>query len=77
MGFTVTVDPDLCIGSGDCVRLVPRAFQIDEASGVSVTLPGADAEPLDLVLQAAMGCQVQAIRVVADDGTVLHESNGG
>jgi ferredoxin len=77
MGFSVSVDPDLCIGSGDCVRLVPLAFQIDETRGVSVPLAGASSQALDRILEAATGCQVQAIRVVADDGTVLHASNGG
>ena len=38
----VTVDPDLCIGTGDCWRLVPDAFQLDEARGVSVPKPGAE-----------------------------------
>lgn len=77
MSVNVSVDPDLCIGSGDCVRLVPGAFQIDESQGVSLPLPGASAESVDLLVQAAMQCPTQAICVVADDGTVLHASNGG
>ena len=75
MGLQVSVDPELCIGSGDCVRLVPDAFVIDESLGVSVPLDGVADADRDLVLQAAMGCPTQAIRVVAQDGTVLHESN--
>jgi ferredoxin len=74
MGLEVTVDPDLCIGSGDCVRLAPHAFAIDEGSGVSVPQAGAAGADRDLLLEAAMGCPTQAIRVVAD-GVVLHESN--
>ncbi len=76
MGLEVTVDPDLCIGSGDCVRLVPQAFVIDESLGVSVALPGATDLDRELVLLAATGCPTQAIRVMAD-GAVVHESNGG
>ena len=75
MTIEVTVDPDLCIGSGDCVRLLPSAFRIDEASGVSVPLPGAgDADP-EILRQAAYACPTQSIRLVASDGTVIHESN--
>jgi ferredoxin len=71
----VHVDPDLCIGSGDCVNLVPTAFRLDEGQGVSVALDGArDIDPARLVT-AARGCPTQAIRVVVD-GVVIHASNG-
>ncbi|MGK2850603.1 MAG: ferredoxin [Candidatus Limnocylindrales bacterium] len=64
MDVEVTVDPDLCIGSGDCARLVPTAFRIDETLGVSVPLAGAaSADPIAL-RQAARGCPTQAIRIV-------------
>jgi ferredoxin len=75
--FEISVDPDLCVGSGDCVRLSPRAFQIDEPRGVSVAQADAPDEPLELILEAAIGCPTQAIRVVTEDGHVLHASNGG
>jgi ferredoxin len=74
MTIEVTVDPELCIGSGDCVRLVPAAFEIDESQGVSVPLAGAATSDVDQLVRAAMGCPTQAIRVVVD-GEVLHESN--
>lgn len=74
MGVEVSVDPDLCIGSGDCVRLVPTAFRIDDDQGVSIALPGAATTNVDMLVQAAYGCPTQAIRVV-HDGVVLHDSN--
>lgn len=75
MEVLVSVDPDLCIGSGDCVNLIPEAFRLDEERGVSVALDAArDADPTRLVA-AARGCPTQAIRVVVD-GVVLHASNG-
>jgi ferredoxin len=77
MRVTVSIDPEICIGSGDCVRLLPKAFQLREDLGVSVPLPGAADEDVDLLVRAAFGCPSQAIRVVAADGTVLHEANGG
>jgi ferredoxin len=75
MGLEASVDPDLCIGSGDCVARVPLAFVIDDAAGVAVVTPAAVTAPRDDLLQAAMVCPTQAIRVV-EDGVVLHASNG-
>lgn len=75
MTIEVTVDPDLCIGSGDCVRIAPKAFQIDEAAGVSVPLAGAGDIDVELLLRAVRTCPTQSIRVVAPDGQVVRESN--
>lgn len=59
----VTVDPDLCIGTGDCVRLVPTAFRIDPAKGVSVPQPAAAATDRALLDEAAFNCPTRAISV--------------
>lgn len=75
MTLEVKVDPDLCIGSGDCVRIAPRAFRIDEAAGVSRPLPGAGDEDELVLVDAARTCPTQSIRLVAADGRVVHESN--
>lgn len=76
MGFQVTVDPELCIGSGDCVRVLPEAFRIDDRIGVSVAQPGATIADEPSLLAAAQGCPTQAIRVIDANGTVLHAANG-
>ncbi len=57
----VTVDPELCIGSGDCIRIAPAAFVLDEERGVSVVRPGASAVDRSLLEAAARGCPMQAI----------------
>ena len=76
MAMAVSVDPDLCIGSGDCVRTVPAAFLLYEDLGVTVpTLDAAQAD-VDLLLRAARSCPTQAI-AVARDGTTLYGSTGG
>jgi ferredoxin len=75
MTIKITVDPDLCIGSGDCVRVAPKAFQIDDAAGVSVPLAGAGNIDVEVLLRAARTCPTQSIRLVAADGHVLQESN--
>lgn len=70
----VEVDPDLCIGSGDCVRVAPAAFDLDEDLGVAVPLPGAALADPAALLEAARGCPTQAIRL-RRDGVVLHDAN--
>ena len=62
-GTRVRVDPDLCIGTGDCWRLVPDAFVLDESRGVSVPRPGAANAKRALLDEAALNCPTRAITV--------------
>lgn len=73
-GLQVEVDADLCIGSGDCVRSVPGAFDLDEDLGVAIPRRAAATADLAALLEAARACPTQAIRV-RREGAVLHESN--
>jgi ferredoxin len=66
-----TVDPDLCIGSAECVRILPDAFQIDESLGVSVPLPSAVSADLELLAEAVRSCPTGALRVVDTSGDAL------
>ncbi len=59
----ISIDPDLCIGSGDCTRVAPSAFGLDEDRGVSIVRPDAGHVEAALLLRAARGCPTQAIRV--------------
>jgi ferredoxin len=59
----VSVDPDLCIGTGDCWRLAPAAFMEDKARGVSVPRPGAVKVERALLDEAAFNCPTRAITV--------------
>jgi ferredoxin len=74
MTIEVSVDQDLCIGSGECVRILPGGFRIDEAAGVSRPLEGVEEADPALLLDAARSCPTQSIRLVAADGQVLHGS---
>lgn len=59
----VTVDPELCVGTAECVRLAPRAFEIDEDRGVSVPRSGAATTDLEILKEAARSCPTRAITV--------------
>ncbi len=63
MSVRVSVDPDLCIGNGECVRIAPGAFRLDNARGVSVVLPSASSVDRDLLEEAAFNCPTRAITV--------------
>jgi ferredoxin len=67
----VTVDPDLCIGSAECVRILPGGFQIDEARGVSVPQPGARETDVALLAEVVRSCPTRAVRVVDAQGNAL------
>jgi ferredoxin len=75
MSTRVTIDADLCIGSGDCTRVSATAFELVESLGVAVPTPAAVEEDTSLLVRAAVGCPTQAIDVIAADGTVLHRGN--
>ena len=59
----VSVDPDLCIGTGECWRLAPDAFRLDEARGVSAPLPDAEVTDREILEEAAFNCPTRAISV--------------
>ncbi len=60
----VTVDRELCIGAGNCARIAPKVFQLDDEEVAIVIDPtGAAADPLR---PAAKSCPSGAI-VVHDD----------
>jgi len=67
----VTVDPDRCIGSAECVRVLPNAFRIDETLGVSVPQPAARTADLRSLAEVVRNCPTGAIRVVDSRGEAL------
>lgn len=76
MPLRVSVDPELCIGSADCVRLLPAAFRLDESLGISVPLPiAANADPV-LLLRARRNCPTHAIGVYDENGDPLADGAG-
>ena len=62
----VSIDPDLCIGSVECVRIVPGAFRLDKARGVSEPTDLAETADGALIAEAVRSCPTQAISVEDD-----------
>ncbi|MGH2450460.1 MAG: ferredoxin [Candidatus Limnocylindria bacterium] len=65
MAVRVTVDPELCIGSAECVRIAPGAFRIDETRGIS--------EPTDLAETADPARVDEAVRSCPTGAIALEE----
>lgn len=57
----VTVDHDLCVGNGTCLRIAPGVFRHNENRQSEVIDLGGASE--HVILEAAANCPVGAIRV--------------
>jgi ferredoxin len=64
--WEITVDKDVCVGSGSCLSVAPDVFHLDDEDR-SCARAGAVA-PDERLLDAAELCPTGAIRVV-DTGT--------
>jgi ferredoxin len=66
VGYEVSVDGDLCIGSGTCVATAPEAFVFD-ADGIATVVPAAAAALSgEQLLDIARNCPSGAITVHHD-----------
>lgn len=70
----VSVDPELCIGSAECVRLLPAAFRIDESRGVAVALPEAAVADRPTLLRVRRNCPTHAIEVSDERGLPIPDA---
>ena len=68
MNIKVTIDADLCVGSGDCARVAPNAFEVDESSGLAVVQDGVAQTPSQDLEDAAYQCPTGAITLRPTDG---------
>jgi ferredoxin len=64
MGLEVSIDRDLCMGSGNCVYEAPGAFDLDADQISFVT--DVSAAPEEQILDAARKCPTRAISVHRD-----------
>ena len=64
MALEISIDREVCMGSGNCSFWAPGVFDLaDDGVAVVVDL---DAAPEDKVILAAQGCPTQAIRITRD-----------
>jgi len=70
LDLTISIDRDLCIGSGNCVKVASEVFVLDETS-TSTFRDGTLSCDRDRLIDACRVCPTNAIRCVDDDGNVL------
>ncbi|MGH2443632.1 MAG: ferredoxin [Chloroflexota bacterium] len=58
-GIGASVDTSLCVGSGPCFVIAPKAFALDESMKAKVLEPALETE--EALLSAAEECPTQAI----------------
>jgi ferredoxin len=62
--LVISIDRDLCMGSGNCTFSAPGVFGLDD-DGIAVVLDPA-AQPADKIIAAARGCPTRAISISQD-----------
>jgi ferredoxin len=68
MTLRIEIDPEKCMGSGNCSFWAPATFDLGD-DGVAYVVD-AEGDPEDKVLLAAQGCPTQAISVWRDDDRI-------
>ena len=67
MGYSVSIDRDACISSGNCVADSPGAFDFDD-DDIAVVKDGVAELPDDRLLRVARNCPAGAIILRDADG---------
>ncbi|MGH8989970.1 MAG: ferredoxin [Acidimicrobiia bacterium] len=67
MSYTVKVDVDTCISTGNCVRAAPGGFAFGD-DDTSQPQPGVAELADEKLVQVARGCPVGAIHLFTADG---------
>ena len=67
MAIEITIDRELCMGSGNSAFWAPGVFDLDD-EGIAVVLDPT-AQPEDKIVLAAQGCPTQAISVEGIEAT--------
>lgn len=57
----VTADTDTCIGNGDCTRICPEVFGVDDEGQVRILDDQPGTELYESVREAVDGCPVDAL----------------
>jgi len=65
--MTVRIDRDTCIGSGNCVKVAPEVFELDDEQITSFR-PDAEAPDRERLLEAIRVCPVYALQAMNSQG---------
>jgi ferredoxin len=65
VALRIEVDPEKCMGGGNCEFWAPNTFELGDDNVSHVVDPQGD--PEDKIILAAQGCPTQAIAVWRDD----------
>jgi ferredoxin len=68
--IAIEVDRTLCFGFGDCVDTAPAVFALDDEDKAVVL--NSDGDHLEIILEAAQNCPVDAIIVTDEQGNQLY-----
>jgi len=68
--LTVTIDEALCIGSGNCVKMAPDTFRMNE-EGIVEFVDEPTAADDEEIIEACALCPVDALGVKDDSGEQL------
>jgi ferredoxin len=68
--IAIAVDRTLCFGFGDCVDTAPAVFALDEEDKAVVL--DSDADHVEVILEAAQNCPVDAIIVTDEQGNQIY-----
>jgi ferredoxin len=68
-GLRIRIDRTLCVGFGECVKLSPEAFALDEESVATFAAP--EGVPRETLLEACDSCPVDAITVWDASGSQI------
>jgi ferredoxin len=69
MALEITIDREVCMGSGNCSFWAPGVFDLDD-DGVAVVVD-LDGSPEDKIILAAQGCPTQAISISRDGEKIV------
>ncbi len=69
MTLRIVIDPERCVGSGNCLYWAPHTFDLGDDGVSTVVDPAGDDE--ERIRVAAEGCPTRAITVEDGDGSGL------
>lgn len=68
--LTIRIDREVCIGSGNCVKIAPEVFELDEKN-LSAFVNAPEEIEKERILDACEVCPVDALEARDESGALL------